>query len=246
MELADIAKLGFIALLLALIPTGSAASATNCPYEVTGVVEGSNVTLTASPADPDYYYVLTLGAGLTGENHTGVGYGEKNIVKFTVGACPGPFTVDLTMRANGAPESCKADCAITIQCTPLCEACPVIENPCIVETPTWEYDCSGAPASLFYEWYTNKNNLAVPVEGTASTWGGIAVPDSKTWAPNFNNATAFNVPDESTPIKYTWVQFVVRSDADGNGVPDTTLKFCSQNVTLYYQPTTTMASSVAA
>jgi|GEM_PF-2383569 len=245
MKIANPILIGLAILLMGAVPMASAAS---CPLSVT-VVEGSHVKLTATPESESYVYDWgTIPAGLTGVKYSGVGVGDNNILEFNVPSCGGPWVIDLMMRADGSPDNCKSFCKITVSCTGLCDECPTIDDPCIVDTPQWCYVCEGSPESLFYEWYTNPAATVAPTsadfQGESVSWGTNVVADDKCYSPSLNSA-AFNVPDDTTPIKTTWVVFVVRQDSDGNGIPDKVMKFCPKEVTLYWQATTTMASDVS-
>jgi hypothetical protein len=247
MKVATLAAIALMAIVMAaVLPVSGGTPVSSCPLTI-NVVEGSHVVLTASPAYAGYTYDWgTHPAGLTNVVHSGVGGGDGNIVAFNVPACGGPWEWNLMMKPTGEPGTCKAYCKITLTCTGLCPACPTIDNACIDETPTWKYDCDDdhAPASLFYEWYTQKDLLNPPVQGNMATWKQPAIiSNNKQWSPILTGA-AFNQPTEASPTADTWVTFVVRQDANGDSTPDTVMKFCTKKITLFYKPTTTMGSTV--
>jgi hypothetical protein len=228
--------IAFAVLLAAVVSPASATPVPPC-LSLT-VTEGSHVKLTASPSGAGYTYDWTVPSALTGQSADGT-----NIMEFNVPACGGPWTVTLMMNPTGSPITCKSICDIELTCSGLCPACPVIPETCIADPTTWEYVCASAPDSLFYEWYLQTNVATIPIQTDMSTWGSVVVSDSKTYTPS-PSWTGFNVPDADIPSKTTYVTFVVRQDSDGLGGPDTILKWCTKLVTLYYNPTATMASAI--
>jgi hypothetical protein len=202
------------------------------------VTEGSHVKLTASPSGAGYTYDWTVPSDLTGQSADGT-----NIMEFNVPACGGPWTVTLMMNPTGSPITCKSICDIVLTCSGLCPDCPTIPETCIADETTWGYVCDSAPDSLFYEWYLQTDMAITPIQSDMSTWGNNVVSNSKTYTPS-PDWTGFNEPDADVPSKTTYVTFVVRQDSDGQGGPDTVLKWCSQLVTLYFNPIATMTSDV--
>jgi hypothetical protein len=245
----------FIVLIAAAIVSPVEASTSlSCPGTLSGVTEGSTVTLTASPGPTGYDYLWTVHSPLTTVSSSLTG--NQVVIKIPgCDATPQPWTVDLYMKPTGAPSACSYTCTITITCTSC--TCPTITEGCVKKdtglagTP-WSYSCPTQSPLLVNEWWIQTNLATPPVEGTPATWGTkvqSTVGTSSSYTP-----VAPYLPTSSNPKLQYYVTFVVRQDNSGIGKPDVIVKFCQQTglestiaglVTLYYDPTATMTSVIS-
>ncbi len=234
------------AILFAVVSPALASSiaCTSGSPTTISATEGAHIVLTASPDSSEYTYDWTVGTAFN--NIQGL---NTKTVSFNVPelGASGTYTVQLVMKPTGTTvDACKDTCLYTVTIGGLCGA-PNTADACIAVPTTWTYTCpncpgTSCPETLFYEWWVSQGTTA-PVSTSESSWGTNQVSDARTYTPSSLWA-GFNVPTPSDPITKSWVSFIVRQDTGAPVGPDKVIKFFTKEVTLYYNPDTTMDSDI--
>ena len=216
---------------------------------------GAHVVLDAAPGGAEYTYDWTVDAP-TALKDVVI---NEDIISFNVPECgaTGLWTLRLVMYPDGAGAvaACKDTCLYTVSCTGLCD-CPSTPDACIATTTTYTYGCMGCPGaacpeSLNYDWFVSATAPTAPTVGTipdaatVASWGAMIGVDVRTLVASADRNSdgtgwdGFVLPTEADPVTTSHVSFVVRQDTGR------VIKWCTDPVTLWWDPTATMDSVVS-
>lgn len=245
MRLSDFLAISIIAMMVAVVSAGSAVE--DCDKSIE-VYEGEHIYITADPYYDGYDYLWTLPSGWTEDSG---GDTDDNFVTVDAPAYSddpldtNEYDITVVIAPTGAPQdTCKITCTITVTVKELCD-CPSVDSKvCVSNEYDWCWDCTNHDDSeLTYEWYVSDDGTTEPDPADPDTWGDQVVADNQCYYPDEQDWASWKAVGENDPIEDSYVTFVVFQTPSQDTVHNEgwsqngkIIKFCTQKVTLYYDP----------